>query len=466
MSETVQDILLVTLPTTQSALAELPVALKPRWVRASFESAEQVLKEQTVSVIVVDIRCSAEPDISWIKQLRGAAGGVPILAMIPHGAVRLAVEAMRFGACDVIDTTAVDIALQRITSEYNNSAASRFGRTVSGDSIALLKFGRLYGDSPGMRLLFSQITSVAPRDTTVLITGESGTGKELVAREIHERSSRSAGPFVAINCAAIPDTLIESELFGHERGAFTSAVNRRIGHTESAHGGTLFLDEVGELSLAAQGKLLRFLQEREVHRVGGVRPVRVDTRVIAASHRDLDELVRLGRFRQDLLYRINVVNLLIPPLRSRGRDLEILIESCLAKLSTRYAGRNLSITNDALEVMRSYPWPGNIRELENVLESLLALHRDVEVYAHDLPPRIRGTRSMTTPSGVTIEIETDGLALGDVERAFETEMIVRALEKADYIQSRAATMLGISRRILKYKMDKLGIAHPRDLRKE
>ena len=461
MSETVQDVLLVTPPASGTALADVPAVFEPRWMRASFESAEQVLKEQKVSIIVVDVRSSAEPDVSWIKQLRGAAAGVPILAMIPHGAVRLAVEAMRCGASDVVDTAPADTVLERIISARNQHSTRMCSRTLNGGSVALPNFGRLFGESPVMRSLFSQVESVAPRDTTVLITGESGTGKELVAREIHERSSRRAGPLVAINCAAIPDTLIESELFGHERGAFTSAVNRHIGHAESAHGGTLFLDEVGELSLAAQGKLLRFLQEREVHRVGSARPIRVDTRIVAASHRDLDELVRAGRFRQDLLYRINVVNLVMPPLRSRGTDLEILIESCLGKLSTRYAGRNLSITNEALQVMRCYPWPGNIRELENVLESLLALHPDAEVCAHDLPPHIRGTRSMATPSGMTIEIETDGLAFGDVERVFETEMIVRALEKANYVQSRAATMLGISRRILKYKMDKLGIAQTR-----
>jgi DNA-binding NtrC family response regulator len=312
-----------------------------------------------------------------------------------------------------------------------------------------------------MRELYSQLSAVAPRDTTVLVTGESGTGKELVAREIHDRSSRASGPFVAINCASVPDELIESEFFGHERGSFTSAAQRRIGSVELAHGGTLFLDEVSELSPRAQVKLLRFLQEREVQRIGSSKTIRIDTRVIAASNRDLDELGRGGRFRRDLLYRINVVNLSIPSLRDRTEDIELLFRCCIEKLSPRYNGREVRLLATACDALKRYSWPGNVRELENVVEYLLALHSSEDVHAHDLPQKIFHSGSVSS-NRIKVELETDCTrAFGEANRLLETKLIVGALERSQYVQSKAARLLGISRRILKYKMDKLGIVNER-----
>jgi DNA-binding NtrC family response regulator len=271
---------------------------------------------------------------------------------------------------------------------------------------------------------------------------------------MHIRSSRRDGPFIAINCAAIPETLIESELFGHERGAFTNAVEKRIGHVELAHGGTLFLDEIGELSPAVQVKLLRFLQEQEFYRVGRSKPISVDCRVITATNRDLEEAVKAKLFRQDLLYRINVINLHVPALRDRREDIPRLVSHCVAKLSPRYGGRSLSFAPEALSALCAYCWPGNVRELENVLEGLLALVQQSEATVEHLPRKVReGSAEQLTSA----QIDASGLAFGEAERIFETEMIVKALQKANFVQTRAAQMLGITRRILKYKMDKLGI---------
>jgi transcriptional regulator with PAS, ATPase and Fis domain len=293
------------------------------------------------------------------------------------------------------------------------------------------------------------------RDATVLITGESGTGKELIARRIHELSPRRSGPFIPINCAAIPETLIESELFGHERGAFTSAVERRVGHFELADGGTLFLDEIGELSLPVQVKMLRFLQEQEFYRVGRSKPIKVNVRIIAATNRNLEELIKEKGFRQDLYYRINVVSLNLPPLRDRFEDIEPLVEHFVTKFKPAYGGRQLGFEPVALKTMVEYDWPGNVRELENVIESLMALCPNEVVTDNDLPRKLKAAHQRESFKPMA---EDTGMSFEDAERRFETEMIVKALKKTNYVQTRAAELLGISRRILKYKMDKLGIS--------
>jgi DNA-binding NtrC family response regulator len=378
-----------------------------------------------------------------------------IVALVPNGAVSLAVKATRAGADDVVESPLDDEKIRKLLGQR-----ARFS-TGNAFEDGATNYGRLGGRSPVMRQLFRRIGSVAPLDTTVLISGESGSGKEVVAREIHARSSRHVGAFVAINCGAIPDSLIESELFGHEKGAFTSAVRAKAGLVELADNGTLFLDEVGDLSLSAQVKILRFLQEREFRRVGGEKTIRVNTRVIAASNKDLEELVREGNFRSDLLYRLNVVNIVVPSLRERPQDLELLIAKCQQRLSLKYGGKRLSFSSDALRVISEYRWSGNVRELENMIEHLLALHVGAEVGVNDLPVKIRRcvAASIATPRGD--EIDTSKLALSDIGRVLESKMIREALERNNYIQSKAARALGITRRILKYKMDKLGISAER-----
>jgi DNA-binding NtrC family response regulator len=422
---------------------------------------DRFLLDVEPDLVVLDVTLQSADGLALLRDLQLHKRRVPVLVVSPAGAVGMAVTAMKFGATEVVEQTnscerlvqAVRGCIGAATNLRNVPPGDRTSRNgIRGD------FGSMAGTSSSMRHLFTKIGQIAQRDTTVLITGESGTGKELVAREIHSRSSRSDKPFVAINCAAIPETLIESELFGHEKGAFTHAVERRLGQVELADGGTLFLDEIGELSLAVQVKLLRFLQEQEFYRVGRSKPIHVDLRVITATNRDLDESVRLKTFRQDLLYRINVINLHIPALRDRKEDIERLITHCITKLSARYAGRTLTFSSQALQCLTSYYWPGNVRELENVLEGLLALCSSDEVHETDLPAKVRERRTLQELPLDADSLHASGLAFGEAEKIFETEMILRALEKSNYVQTRAAQLLGITRRILKYKMDKLGIS--------
>jgi DNA-binding NtrC family response regulator len=313
----------------------------------------------------------------------------------------------------------------------------------------------IIGSSEPMTEVFRQVAQVAKKDTTVLITGESGTGKELIARQIHEMGSRNgAGPFIPINCAAIPETLIESELFGHEKGAFTSAHEQRLGHCELANGGTLFLDEIGELSLPVQVKLLRFLQEQEFFRVGSSQPISVDVRIIAATNKNLEELIQKQLFRQDLFYRVNVVNIKLPSLKDRYEDIPQLIDHFVTQLAPVYDDRALAFTKEAQDALVQYNWPGNVRELENVVESFMALCPNEEVGIGDLPQKITSPGGgQLFPSGVF----EGSMNFEDAERKFETEIVMKALRKTNFVQTRAAELLGISRRILKYKMDKLGI---------
>ncbi len=311
----------------------------------------------------------------------------------------------------------------------------------------------LIGDSPAIRRLWEAIRQVADSRSTVLISGESGTGKELVARALHDLSVHRHGPFVAVNCAAIPETLIETELFGHERGAFTDAHAARKGQFELADGGTLFLDEIGDLSLRAQGNLLRVLEERAFTRVGGTDPVQIDVRLVGATHVDLDTAIRDGRFREDLFYRLNVVPLVVPPLRERRDDIPRLLHHFLA----RHTGPGQPATEfspDALDWLVRYDWPGNVREMENLVEQLLALADGPLIHVGDLPAKLR---SRAHAHSLDQRVRTGQASLTDAVAAFERDLIADALERAGHVQTRAARLLGVTRRILKYKMDTLGI---------
>jgi DNA-binding NtrC family response regulator len=414
-------------------------------------------------LVLLDVLMPQIDGVETLRRLREKKGTLPVVMLTASSMVRTAVQAMKYGAVDYINkpfdidelTSLILAVLQRTGDEAISFVQPNRERPTRAGIIPLsADFGQMVGTSPVMQEVFKKVAQVASRDTTVLITGESGTGKELVARRIHELSPRANEPFVAINCAAIPETLIESELFGHERGAFTHAVEKRIGHFELADRGTLFLDEIGELSLPVQVKMLRFLQEQEFFRVGRSKPIRVDVRIVAATNRNLEELITLKRFRQDLFYRINVVSLKIPPLKDRFDDILPLAEYFVKKLSPLYGGRSLRFSQDAQEVLRGYHWPGNVRELENVVESLLALSTQDDITAADLPHRVLSHEGSST----TQQIFHGSLSFEDAERLFETEMIEKALKKSNYVQTKAAEILGISRRILKYKMDKLGIS--------
>jgi DNA-binding NtrC family response regulator len=312
-------------------------------------------------------------------------------------------------------------------------------------------FGRLIGASAAMRGVYRLLEKVAASDLPVLITGESGTGKELVARELHDRGRRRDAPFVTVNCAAIAETLFESELFGHERGAFTGAIAQKRGRIEVADTGTLFLDEIGEVPVQTQVKLLRFLQEREFERVGGSGPIRVDVRIIAATNRDLPSAIRSGHFREDLFYRLNVIHVALPPLRERDGDVDLLARHCAAEVSAGL-GQEKRLAPDALQALRAYSWPGNVRELQNVVERALVLAEGSEVHASDLPPEIRmdAVRSRADP------IDQD-LNLGRRLAALERDLLEQALDRAGGDLSRAAALLGVSRANLLQRLKRYGL---------
>jgi len=426
------------------------------------QEALEVFDKESPDIVLLDLMMPRLDGIETLKRLRELNTVVPVIMLSAANTVKSAVQAMKLGALDYLNKP---FDVEELTSLIIDTLDS--SQLIAGQrDLELHKkqetsadCGRLVGKSAVMKDLYEQIEQVAVNDTTILISGESGTGKELVAKRIHDLSKRKDKPFVAINCAAIPETLIESELFGHEKGAFTSAIEKRIGHFELANGGTLFLDEIGELSLPVQVKMLRFLQEQEFFRVGQSTPTRVDVRILAATNRDLESLVKEQKFRQDLFYRIHVIHLELPPLRDRFQDIPPLVEHFLEKFANSYGERKLVFSSDALDTMREYEWPGNVRELENVIESLLALAPNDEITPADLPARLKSKKNI---SPVQLSVFDGSMSFEQAERKFEMEMILKALKRTNYVQTRAAELLGISRRILKYKMDKLGITEGLD----
>ena len=311
------------------------------------------------------------------------------------------------------------------------------------------------GQSRPMRDLFEMVCKVAQTDSTLLINGETGTGKGLLAREIHQQSQRSGRPFVQINCGAIPDNLLESELFGHERGAFTGAATTKTGKFEIANGGTLFLDEIGDMSLDLQVKLLRVLEESEFERVGGHRTIRADVRVIAATHRDLEKSVEEGSFREDLYYRIYVIPLKVAPLRERQSDIPLLITHFLSELNSSQGFEILGISDQAREKLIQYPWPGNVRELRNVIERLVVLHPDRFIGVDELPARIKDAAPQS--GSVAIELSDEGICLNSAISEFERALILQSLEKTHWVKNKAAQLLHLKRTTLVEKIKRYQI---------
>jgi DNA-binding NtrC family response regulator len=387
--------------------------------------------------------------------MRAEERSIPAIMLTATKTLKTAVDAMKLGAADYI-TKPFDIEELRliIAKTLASQDLEREVRYLRAQVVNRYAFHNLVGKSPTMQEIYLKIEQVADTRTTVLITGESGTGKELVARALHYNSSRRDQPFIALNCAALPETLIESELFGHEKGSFTDASARRTGQFELAHGGTLFLDEIGDLSLPTQAKLLRVLQEREFTRVGGTLPIKVDVRIIAATNRRLEDLVGSKTFREDLYYRINVVSLYLPALRDRREDVPLLAKHFLAKKAEEDQRSPQEFSKEALEILSKYHWPGNVRELENVVEQTLVWSRGGMITPEHLPASLK---TDTRASSLREETLSGRLSLETAVLEFEKEIILDALKRTDYVQTHAATLLGISRRVLKYRMDMLGI---------
>jgi two-component system NtrC family response regulator len=387
--------------------------------------------------------------LDLLHRLRAVTPEAAVIVMTAYGTIETAVGAIKAGATDYLTKPLnLDELLHRIERVRERQRLLGENRELREALRERHRVEGIVGDSGRMQEVLSLVRRVAGSDATVLIRGESGTGKELIARAIHHASPRAAGPFVAVNCAALPEGLLESELFGHERGAFTGAAATRKGRFELADGGSLFLDEIGDLPLHLQVKLLRVLQEREFERVGSSRPIGVDVRVIAATHRDLEALVRQGRFRDDLYYRINVVTVTLPPLRERREDLPLLIDHFVKTFAAKNGKTVVGLTREARESLLRYDYPGNVRELENLIERAVVLTRDEVIGLTDLPLTVHD--APPEPGR--------GPGLVAAVEALERDMIRGALGLADGVQTRAAESLGISERVLRYKLKKYGLA--------
>jgi DNA-binding NtrC family response regulator len=412
----------------------------------------KMLREVEPQLIITDLKMPTT-GLELLGRVTKEGMQTTVIVVTAFGTIETAVEAMKMGAYDYvtkpIDFEALVLIVHRAMERQNLIEEVRTLRSALDQRYG---FSGIVGHSKGFLRVLDQAARVSQRTTTVLIQGETGTGKELVARAIHHNSRRSNRPFVAVNCGAIPRDLVESELFGYMRGAFTGAVSNKAGRFESADGGTIFLDEVGELPLEAQVKLLRVLQEGEVHKLGATTPLKVDVRVIAATHRNLSAMVEDQTFREDLYYRLAVVPLTVPPLRERREDIPELIDTFFQRAKERHGLLEVRMAAAVHQRLISYRWPGNVRQLENVLERLLVLSSGDLITAEDLPEEL----VPVSPNTAVLwpNLPEDGISLEAIER----ELISRALERFDGNQSQAARYLDISRRTLIYRMEKHGLA--------
>jgi DNA-binding NtrC family response regulator len=409
-------------------------------------------------LVLLDLVMPGRSGFDFLSGLASVPDPPPVVVLTATRNVATAVEAMKRGAADYVtkpfEIEALRIKVRQLLARRDLEREVEALRARVEDSEQV---GALLGRSAAMREVFRTVRRVASSAATVLIRGESGTGKELVARAIHELSPRADAPFVALNCAAMPAALIESELFGHERGAFTDARERRVGRFESASGGTLFLDEIGELEPGVQAKFLRALEERRIERLGGSAPIQVDVRVVAATNRDLERDVAAGRFRADLFYRIHVVPMELPPLRDRREDVRLLAEHFLAQ-AREAAGRGpRRFSAEALGALERFPWPGNVRELRNTVERAVALCEGDAIELGDLPAQVVRTERI---EALREAVRAGRLSFEDAVANFERTLLLEALEETDWNQTRAAERLGTTRRALKLRMDRLALKQP------
>jgi len=417
------------------------------------ESGEQALawlKDHVCEVVLTDHKMPGMDGTTLLKEIKALYPETWVVLMTAYGTVEKAVEAMKQGAYDYlskpIDLEELLLLLERIE---NSILLTWENRQLREELKEKFSFEGLITQSPKMEEVLSLVARVAPSQSTVLIRGESGTGKGLIAKIIHYHSPRSTGPLITINCAAMPENLLESELFGHEKGAFTGALFQHRGKFEQANGGTLFLDEIGDLSPALQAKLLRVIQEKTFERVGGNKTIQVDVRIISATHQDLEGYIREEKFRQDLYFRLNVVSLFLPPLRERREDIPLLIDYFIKKFSQQNKKEGLEVSKEARELLLRYHYPGNVRELENLVERAVVLCRSRLITSRDLPFHLK--EGVGEPAGAT---DPFNLTLTQHLEELEKHLIQQSLKETGGVQTRAAEKLGISERVLRYKLQK------------
>jgi two-component system, NtrC family, response regulator len=424
------------------------------------EKALDIVRATDLDLVLTDMQMPVMGGMELLRQVKAINHNLPVIMLTAYGEVEKAVAAMRDGAFNYLTKPFKnDELIANITKAVEHYSLLRENIRLRNEVKKRYSFAEMIGKNKLMQLLFTMIEKVAPTAASVLITGESGTGKELVARAIHNYSPRDKEPFISVNCAALPESLLESELFGHEKGAFTGAIALRKGRFELADRGTLFLDEIGEMALSLQAKLLRILQEKTFQRVGGTQEQKVDVRIVAATNKDLKEEVEAGRFREDLYYRLNVLHLHLPPLRERIDDIPLLVEHFVGKFARQLNKPELKISPATLRFLTTLPWEGNIRELENTIEraSILCVNSTIE------PEDVQPDRSATKVAAPVSQffnpddIVPPGTALPDLLDAIEEKALRNALIKADFVQTKAAESLGITKSLLQYKMKKFRI---------
>ncbi len=423
------------------------------------EAGLALLKEDKFDLLLLDLMMPGINGLDVLREINSEKLDIPTIVITARNDVPSAVEAMKLGAFDYktkpFNLEEIHLSVKRALDvsklqEENFRLRKELRKKFSTHKIV--------GNSLPVQEVIKFIEKIADTDSTVLVTGESGTGKELVAKTIHYNSSRARNPFVPLNCAAIPKDILESELFGHEKGAFTGAITTRIGRFELANNGTLFLDEIGELAPSLQVKLLRILQEKEFERVGGIKTIKVDVRIVAATNRDLEKAVKDGTFREDLYYRLNVIPLHLPPLRRMREDIPLLVEHFISEMSKRKKKETLTISNEALNCLVNYKWPGNVRELENLIERLIILKEGDTITPYDLPERFLENRPIPKVVTKAQLLSSEGVDMNLVLDEIENNMIIQALEMSKGVKSKAASLLGLNRTTLIEKMKKKSIS--------
>lgn len=415
--------------------------------------ALRLLKETSFDVVLTDLKMPGLDGIELLRSILKEKSPVSVVLMTAHGTINSAVEAMKLGAFDyLVKPFEMDELLVVIKKAFEKTNLLKENTLLRQQLEERFRIGGIVGKSGIMQEIFRVLKKVCASNSTVIIYGESGTGKELIAKAIHYNNPRRDNLFMAVNCAAIPETLLESELFGYEKGAFTGAHARKIGLFEAANGGTLFLDEIAELPIALQAKLLRVLQEREIRRLGGKDNIKIDVRIIAATNKRLEEEVKRGSFREDLFYRLNVIALKLPALRERAEDIPELIDHFIEKHSKTHNKKIAAISKDATALLINYPWPGNVRQLESAIERAILLADDgAAIDANLLPHEV--VNQVYQTSRIAFEIPSQGISFEELEK----ELIIKAMEKTGWVIAKAAQLLGMSYKTLQYRVNKFGI---------